>query len=88
MCCLLDRLPGFIELKQEIREVKNKAESCSKQLKAWAESIQNSDHKGERYVTEKLKRSDQAAREREEFLRSCWKSERRMPLRATNGSRN
>ena len=69
MCCLLDRLPIFLGLKSDIRTVNSKAESCSKQLKAWAESIQNSDYKGERYVTEKLKRSDQATREREEFLK-------------------
>jgi four helix bundle protein len=69
MCCLLDRLPIFVGLNTDIRSAKTKAESCSKQLKAWAESIQNSDYKGERYVTEKLKRSDQASREREEFLK-------------------
>lgn len=49
--------------------MKAKAESCSKQLKGWAESIQNSDYKGERYVTEKVKRSDKFARERDEFLK-------------------
>ena len=69
MCCLLERLPDFIELKKELRQANSKAESCSKQLKAWAESIQNSEYKGERHVTEKLKRSDQAVREREEFLK-------------------
>src|SRR6185503_21250437 len=45
MCCLLDRLLDFIELKKELRDLKSKAESCSKQLKAWAESIQNSEYK-------------------------------------------
>lgn len=69
MCCLLDRLPDFAGLQSDIRAVKLKAESCSKQLKAWAESLQNSDYKGERYVTDKLKRSDQATRDREEFLK-------------------
>ena len=68
MCCLVDGLPSFSGLKSDIRTVKSKAESCSKHLKAWAEALQNSDYKGERYVTEKLKRSDQATREREEFL--------------------
>ncbi|MDQ2975718.1 MAG: four helix bundle protein [Acidobacteriota bacterium] len=47
---------------------KIKAESCSRQLKAWTQSLQNSDFKGERYVTEKLKRSDRNTPEREEFL--------------------
>ena len=69
MCCLVDRLPSFTGLNRETSAVKSKAESCSKQLKAWAEALQNSDYKGERYVTEKLKRSDQATREREEFLK-------------------
>jgi four helix bundle protein len=68
MCGVLDRLPGFIELKSGISDLNAKAESCSRQLKAWAGSIQNSDYKGERHVTEKLRRSDQATREREEFL--------------------
>jgi len=37
-------------------------------LKAWIQSLQDSDLKGERYVTEKSRRSNQASREREEFL--------------------
>jgi hypothetical protein len=69
MCCLVDSLPSFAGLKSDIRTVKSKAESCSKHLKAWAEAIQNSDYRGERYVTERLKRSDQATREREDFLK-------------------
>ncbi len=69
MCCLLERLPSFADLKSDLHLLKSKAESCSKQLKAWAESLQNSDYKGERYVNEKLKRSDQAVRDREEFLK-------------------
>jgi four helix bundle protein len=69
MCCLLDRLPDLAALNIDILTVKSKAESCSKQLKAWTQSLQNSDYKGERYVTEKLKRSDHATREREEFLK-------------------
>jgi len=69
MSFLIDNLPSFAALKSDTASVKSKAESCSKQLKAWAESLQNSDYKGERYVTEKLKRSDQATREREEFLK-------------------
>jgi four helix bundle protein len=69
MLCLLERLPWFSELSDEISALKIKTESCSKQLKAWAESIQNSDFRGERHVTEKLKRWDRNTREREEFLK-------------------
>ena len=77
MCCLVDSLPSFAGLKSDIRTVKSKAESCSKQLKAWAEAIQNSDYRGERYVTERLKRSDQATREREEFLKKLLEIRKR-----------
>jgi len=69
MICLLERIPDFNELKPDLVSIKTKAESCSRQLKAWAQSLQDSDLKGERYVNEKLRRVDQAAREREEFLK-------------------
>ena len=69
MTCLLDRMPAFNELTPDLASIKAKAESCSRQLKAWAQSLQDSDMKGERHVNEKTRRADQAAREREEFLR-------------------
>ena len=69
MLCLLERIPTFRSLHDEIKALKRKAESCSRQLKAWAESLQNSDFKGERHVNQKTKRIDQAARDREEFLK-------------------
>jgi hypothetical protein len=53
----------------EIKSIKTRAESCSKQLKGGIQSIQNSGFKGERHVNAKTKRFDQAAREREEFLK-------------------
>jgi four helix bundle protein len=68
MLCLIERLPALSELEGELRKVKAKAESCSRQLKAWAQSLQNSDFKGERHVNAKTKRAAQAAKEREEFL--------------------
>jgi len=69
MLCLLERLPGFDRLPTEIRALKPKAESCSKQLKAWAESLQNSELKGERFVNENVRRTDRSSRERDEFLK-------------------
>lgn len=68
MLCLLERLRSFHELQADIKKLKTKSESCSRQLKAWAQALQNSDFKGERPVNQKLKRAAQAAKEREEFL--------------------
>jgi len=69
MLCLLERIPAFRSLSKEIKSLKPKAESCSRQLKAWAQALQDSDFKGERHVNQRTKRSDRAAQEREEFLK-------------------
>jgi four helix bundle protein len=67
--CLLDRLHWFAKLHPDITLLRAKAESCSRQLKAWVQSLQNSDLKGERYVNVKVRRDDRKTREREEFLK-------------------
>jgi len=69
MLCLLERLPGFRDLESEILNLKSQAEHISKQLGAWIRSLQDSGMKGQRYVTERTKKADQARREREEFLK-------------------
>ena len=69
MLCLLERIPTFRSLHDEIKALKRKAESCSRQLKAWIESIQDSSFKGERHVNSRTKRQDQEALERDEFMK-------------------
>jgi len=72
MLCLLERIPVFRSLGEEIKMVKPKAESCSRQLKGWIQSLQDSEFKGERHVNqrnERTKRIERAAQEREEFLK-------------------
>ncbi|MDX6406580.1 MAG: hypothetical protein QOH70_4035 [Blastocatellia bacterium] len=68
MLCLLERLPNIDDLKSEISNLKSKAENISRQLRAWADSLQNSDIRGTRYLTDKSRRIEQQKREREEFL--------------------
>jgi four helix bundle protein len=69
MLCLLERLPGIPDLKSEISNLKSKAESISRQLRAWADSLQNSDIRGTRYLTDKSGRVETQRKEREEFLK-------------------
>jgi four helix bundle protein len=69
MLCLIERLPGFADLKSEISDLKSKAESVSRQLRAWADSLQNSKITGQRYLNETARRSAQRGRDRQEFLR-------------------
>jgi len=46
-------------LKSEISNLKSIAESCSRQLRGWADSLQNSDIKGQRHLTDKSRREDE-----------------------------
>lgn len=69
MLCLFERLEAFVNLKSEISNLKSKAESISRQLRAWANALQNSEIRGQRYLTTRSRRHSQAAKEREEFLK-------------------
>jgi four helix bundle protein len=69
MTHLLDRLPRFQDLKFEISDIKMRAEGISRQLRAWCDSLQNSDIRGQRYLTDKSRRLAKQARERDEFLK-------------------
>ena len=73
MLCLLERLPGLGNLRSEISDLKSKAVSVSRQLRAWADSLQNSDIRGQRYLTNKTKRSTNQACERKDFLEQLRK---------------
>ena len=68
MLCLLERIPVFCNLESEILNLKSRAESISKQLGAWIQSILNSGLKGQRFVTEKNRQASAAAEERRQFL--------------------
>jgi hypothetical protein len=65
---LAERLPGCNHFSSEMSSLRSKAESISKQLRAWCDSLQNTEIRGQRYLTEKSRRLAKEAREREEFL--------------------
>ncbi len=69
MLHLLDRLPEFTDLRSEISDLRSRAESISRQLRAWADSLQNTEIRGTRYLTDKSRRSDKQRNERDEFLK-------------------
>ena len=60
-------------LQYQISTLKSLAESCSRQLRGWADSLQNSDIKGQRHLTEKSRLHDEqrnrAALTQRELLR-------------------
>lgn len=55
------------DLKSEISNLKSTAESCSRQLRGWADSLQNSDIKGQRHLTERTRRAAEQKKRAAEF---------------------
>jgi hypothetical protein len=60
-----------------ISDLRSRAESISRQLRAWADSTQNSETKGQRDLTDKVRRVTKEARERAEFLKELEEMKRR-----------
>ena len=69
MLCFMEARPVFLNLKSEISNLKLKAENISRQLRGWADSLQNSSIKGQKHLTEKEQTRYQRKRDREEFIR-------------------
>jgi four helix bundle protein len=62
MLCLKERRARkanwSADLKSQITNLTALAESCSRQLRGWADSLQNSDIKGQRHLNEKTRAQD------------------------------
>lgn len=71
MLCFFERRPALRDFKPEISNLKSLAESCSRQLRAWADSLQNSDIKGQRHLNEKS-RSEFTKRKESEKSRQSF----------------
>ncbi len=78
MLNFIERFPESKHLKFQISEIKDLAESCSKQIRAWADSLQNCDIPGQRHLNEQTrnryeaqKRSQAFEKQLEETLRKA-----------------
>jgi four helix bundle protein len=74
MLRFLDRWPAAAHLKSQISNPKSEisnlislAESCSRQIRGWAESLQNSDIKGQRHLNDASRRAYQSRQRAAEF---------------------
>jgi four helix bundle protein len=59
MTYLCDRLAPFAHLKSQISDLRSLAESISRQLRAWADHLQNSPIAGQRYLTDAVRSQDE-----------------------------
>ena len=61
-------------LKSEISNLTSLAESCSRQIRAWADSLQNADIKGQRHLTDQTRAAYDQKKRAAEFERRIAQS--------------
>lgn len=62
-----EKLPKADHLKSEFSNLKSLAEGCSRQIRAWADSLQNSDIQGQRHLNKKSRSLYQGRKSCQEF---------------------
>ncbi|MGH9470044.1 MAG: four helix bundle protein [Terriglobia bacterium] len=77
MLCLIDGIPEFGDLKSQISNLKLEAEGISRQLRGWADKLQNVGIKGQRYLDDKTRKREEAERDRQNFLQELEAIRRR-----------
>jgi four helix bundle protein len=74
MLHVIDRLPDAAHLKSEISNLRSLAESCSRQIRAWADSLQNTDIKGQRHLNDGSRAAFEQKKRAAEFERRLAQS--------------
>jgi four helix bundle protein len=57
--CFMEKRARLADFKSEIADLKLLAESCSRQLRAWADSLQNSDIKGKGHWNRRTQQAEE-----------------------------
>ena len=66
--CVAARIPDLKHLGSQISDLRERAESISRQLRAWADSLQNSAIAGQRHLTQDTKREYDRRQRAEAFM--------------------
>jgi len=69
MLCFLERCADAAHLRSQVSHLKPLGESCSRQIRAWADGLQNSDVKGQRRLNDKSRRAYEDRHRAEAFQR-------------------
>ncbi len=67
MLTLLLRRPWSAEFKAQITKLRSTAENCSRQLRGWADSLQNSEIKGQRHLNDRVREEEECERRSIDF---------------------
>lgn len=68
ICHVMDRLKALEHLKSQISDLRSAARSVSRQIAAWAFSLQETDIKGSRHLTEQSKKVYQQDKKAKELI--------------------
>ena len=63
-----ERRPALKDLKSQISNLKSQAESCSRQIRGWAESLQNSPIRGQRHLNNAERNRHEQKKKADAFL--------------------
>jgi four helix bundle protein len=77
MLRVCERLPEMGHLNQQIAQLIVLTESCSRQLRGWAESLQNSDIRGQRHLNERTRRAYESRHRSNAFLAKLDEDQRK-----------
>ena len=78
MLGFFERRPALGDFKSQISNLKSLAESCSRQLRAWADSLQNSTIQGPRHLNDISRATWKKDRQQLEGKQALLKTEREM----------
>ena len=68
MLCVMQRIEGFSALQSDISAFQSQCENIARQLRGWANSLQNSDIQGQRHLNDRSREDYDSRKRREAFL--------------------
>jgi four helix bundle protein len=78
ICHVLDRLPAFNHLKSRISDLRSRATSISRQIAGWAQSLQETNIKGQRHLTDRSREAYDQKKRAEAFMTQLRQEHDRM----------
>ena len=82
------RMKAFSHLKSKISDLTSKAESISRQVRGWTDSLQNTDIKGPRYLNEKSRAGYEQGKRATAFMETLKKANEEAAARRNTAKAN